>query len=214
MAGRVTALEPQKRSKDRVNVYLDGEYAFSLATIVATKLRTGTWLTDEDIADLQVEDGLERAHGRALDYLSYRPRSTSELRRYLSDKDYPETVVNEEIDRLERAGLVDDVEFARYWLDNRARFRPRGKRMLRYELSRKGIPSRIIDEVLEEYDEAAAIEKAAQGQARRLKHLPPDKFRHRLFERLARRGFSYDLIQETITPQNFPQLNESQSEED
>lgn len=86
--------------------------------------------------------------------------------------------------------------------------------MLRYELRQKGIPSRIIEEALETYDEAAAVEKAAQGQARRLKRLPPDKFRQRLFERLARRGFSYDLIRETIETQDFPQLNESQSEED
>ena len=214
MAGRVTALEPQKRSKDRVNVYLDGEYAFSLGKLVATEVQTGSWLSDEAIADLQAKDGLEQAHSRALDYLSYRPRSAMELRLYLTRKDYPGFVVDEVIERLERVGLVDDLEFARYWLDNRARFRPRGKRMLRYELGQKGISSRIIEEVLETYDETAAVEKAAQRQARRLKHLPPDKFRRRLFERLARRGFSYDLIQETLTTQNFPQLNKSQSEED
>jgi regulatory protein len=177
-------------------------------------LQTGMWLSDEAIAELQAKDDLEHAHSRALDYLSYRPRSTMEVRHYLTGKDYPETVADEVIARLERVGLVDDVEFARYWLDNRSRFRPRGKRMLRYELRQKGIPSRIIEEALETYDEAAAVEKAAQGQARRLKRLPPDKFRQRLFERLARRGFSYDLIRETIETQDFPQLNESQSEED
>lgn len=214
MAGRLTSLEPQKRSKDRVNVFLDGEYAFSLAVSTAMDLQTGMWLSDEAIAELQAKDDLEHAHSRALDYLSYRPRSTMEVRHYLTGKDYPETVADEVIARLERVGLVDDVEFARYWLDNRSRFRPRGKRMLRYELRQKGIPSRIIEEALETYDEAAAVEKAAQGQARRLKRLPPDKFRQRLFERLARRGFSYDLIRETIETQDFPQLNESQSEED
>ncbi|MGC9523697.1 MAG: RecX family transcriptional regulator [Anaerolineae bacterium] len=214
MAGTITDLEPQKRARDRVNVYLDGEFAFGLADFVAVELKTGMYLSDEAIAKLKAADGLERAHNRALDYLSYRPRSERELRDYLFDKGYAEGIVEAVIDRLQRVDLIDDVAFARYWCENRARFRPRGKRMLRYELSQKGVPSAAIEEALEDYDEVAAVQNVAEGQARRLKHLPPDQFQRRLFERLARRGFSYDLIQETLATQDFPQLHGEQSEED
>jgi regulatory protein len=214
MAGKVTSLEQQRRAKDRVNVYLDGEFAFGLAAFVAARLRPGTWLTDEEIAQLRAEDSLEVAHGRALDYLSYRPRSEAEMRDYLTDKDFPDTVVEETIARLGRAGLVDDREFARYWCDNRARFRPRGKRMLRYELRQKGVPSSAIVEALESYDESAAMEKVAAEQARRLQHLPPDLARRRLSERLARRGFSYELIRDTLAAQNYFQPDDESSEED
>lgn len=220
MAGRITALEPQKRSRDRVNVYLDGEFAFGLADFVAANLEVGSQLSDEAIAKLRAADGVERAHSRALDYLSYRPRSEAEVRAHLLDKDIAEDVVEEVLGRLTGAGLVDDAEFARYWCENRARFRPRGTRMLQYELRQKGVDSRAIEEALEDYDETTAVEKVAREQARRLQHLPPDTFRRRLYGRLARRGFSSALIQEALdrleTPdaQNFPQSNDASSEED
>jgi regulatory protein len=211
MSGTVTSLEPQKRSKDRVSVYLDDEFAFGLAGLVATRLKVGEWLSDQMIAELQAADGVERAHGRALDYLSYRPRSEAELRDYLDGKGFPETVVTEVMTRLEHVGLLDDEAFARYWRDNRARFRPRGKRMLEYELRQKGLSSNAIEDALEEYDEEAAVRAAAQEQLRRLQHLPPDERRRRLFQRLARRGFSYELIQEALASQQFPQLNDELS---
>jgi regulatory protein len=214
MAGRITSLEPQKRSRDRVNVYLEGEFAFGLARLVAAKLKIGIWLSDEAIAELTSADGSERAHSRALDYLSYRPRSEAELRDYLLEKEFPENAVEEVLARLNRVGLVDDAEFARYWIDNRARFRPRGGRMLHYELQQKGVASEAIEEALADYDELAAVRKVAREQARRLRHLPPDKFRRRLYARLARRGFSSGLIQEILVAQDFPQLIDDNSEED
>jgi regulatory protein len=212
-AGRVTALEPQRRSKDRVNVYLDGEFAFGLAVLVAAELSVGIWLSDEKIAELRAADGVEQAHNRALNYLTYRPRSETELRAYLAEKGYAEGIVEDVVARLARVGLVDDESFARFWCDNRARFRPRGRRMLSYELGQKGIASEVIEIALEDYDEVAAVRKAAQEQARRLGNLPPDVARRRLFERLARRGFSYDLIQETLTIQDFPQLYDIDEED-
>lgn len=214
MAGRISALEPQKRSKDRVNVYLDGEFAFGLAIFAAADLKLGMWLSDEAIAKLQTADNVERAHSRALDYLSYRPRSEMELRQYLRDKEFSEQAIEEAVARLTRAGLIDDDEFARYWIENRARFRPRGKRMLRYELGQKGISSQIIEEALEEYDEGAAVAHEAREQARRLQHLPPDQFRRRLIGRLARRGFPYDLIQEALANQDIPHPKDPVCEED
>lgn len=214
MAGTITALEPQKRSRDRVSIYLDGEFAFGLADLVAVGLKVGMWLSDEAIDELRAADGLERAHSMALNYLSYRPRSEAEMRDYLEGKEFVGPVVEEVLDRLKRVGLVDDAAFARYWRDNRARFRPRGRRMLRYELGQKGLSSDAIEEALDEYDEEAAVRKAAQEQLRRLKHLPPDERRRRLFSRLARRGFSYDLIQETLAALDFPHMNDEHSGEE
>ncbi|MGC9467954.1 MAG: RecX family transcriptional regulator [Anaerolineae bacterium] len=214
MAGTITALEPQKRSRDRVNVYLDGDFAFGLADFVATNLKVGMRLSDEEIAELKAADGLEHAHSRALDYLSYRPRSEAELRDYLTDKGFAEDVVEEVLARLKRVDLVDDASFARYWCDNRARTRPRGKRMLAYELRQKGISSDIIEQALDDYDEKRAVQRVAREQARRLMHLSPDEFQRRLYGRLARRGFPYDLIRETLAADDFPQPDAEQSEED
>jgi len=213
MAGSITALEPQKRSRDRVNVYLNDVFAFGLAALAAANLRVGMTLTDDEIAALRLADEVERAREKALNYLSYRPRSEAELQSHLLKSDFAETTVDEVLCRLREVGLVDDEAFARYWVDNRARFRPRGKRMLVQELRQKGVASNVIETALAEYDEVAAAQHVAEEQARRLAHLPPEVFRRRFWDRLMRRGFSPDIIQELLATQPFFHLDTEESEE-
>jgi hypothetical protein len=134
VAGTVTKLQVQKRRRDRVNVYLDGRYAFSLPEMEAVKLRRGQVLSDADIAQLRHRDELSKAYNLALGYLSYRPRSQAEVQTHLQRKGYHEALVAEVLARLQDAGLVDDVEFAQYWVENRMQFRPKGPVALRYEL--------------------------------------------------------------------------------
>jgi regulatory protein len=194
MAGTVTALRFQKRDKNRVNVYLDGQFAFGLAAIEAARLRVGQALGDDDIARLQRQDKVEWAHERALNFLSYRPRSEAEVRRSLHKKGVQEEVVEVVIERLTRTGMLDDREFARYWVENRLQFNPRGARALGHELRQKGVPASIIADALVGFDEEAAARKASEAGARRLAHLEPDAFRRRLGAYLARRGFAYVVI--------------------
>jgi regulatory protein len=194
MAGTITALRFQKRNPDRVNVYLDERFAFGLAAIEAAGLRVGQTLNDEDIARLQKKDDVERAYERALNFLSYRPRSAAEVRRNLREKDIADEVIETVIERLTRAGLLNDREFARYWVENRFEFNPRGARALRHELWEKGVSDSVIAATLAEFDDEAAARKIAESVARRLAHLEPADFRRRLGAYLARRGFSYTVI--------------------
>jgi regulatory protein len=198
MAGKITALAYQKRNMDRVNVYLDGKFAFGLAAIEAARLHVGQTLSDEEISKLRMRDDIERAHGRALDYLSYRPRSESEVRHNLSEKDVEDQIVDVVVERLKRAGLLDDREFARYWVKNRARFNPRGLRGLRYEMQQKGVSRDIIDDALETFDVEAAARKTAEAGARRLSHEDSSAFRRKLQAYMVRRGFSYAVIQPLV----------------
>ena len=89
MAGTITALRYQKRNKNRVNVYLDDQFAFGLAAIEAARLHVGQTLTDDDVVRLRRRDDVERAYERALDFLSYRPRSEAEVCRNLRRKEQP-----------------------------------------------------------------------------------------------------------------------------
>jgi len=194
MAGIITALHVQKRNKNRVSVYLDGQFAFGLAAVKAVCLRVGQVLEDDDIARLCKQDEAERAYERALNFLSYRPRSEAEVRRNLRRKNVEDEVAEVVVERLTRVGLLDDREFARYWIDNRRQFKPRGARALRHELRQKGVSSSIIDHALVGFDEEAAARKAAEARVRRLAHLDPDDFRRKLSAYLARRGFFYSVI--------------------
>ncbi len=211
----ITALKVQTRNKDRVNVYLDGEFAFGLAKIEAIRLRLGQSLTAEDIARLRQAATFEWAYETALKFLSYRPRSEAEVRQYFNKKErkkkkeaeqkgeddsraLDESVVGAVIERLRRAGLVNDAGFAQFWVENRTAFRPKGKRALQAEMRAKGLPTSAIEAALVNADDTAVAGQLAAARARRLKDLPEPEFRRKLSDYLARRGIGYDVIAEAV----------------
>lgn len=198
MAGTITSLVVQKRNKDRVNVYIDGEYAFGLAMIEAIKLRKGQVLNADEIARLKSLDEVETAHERALNYLSFRPRSAAEVRRNLREKEVPDSVIEQVIERLERTGLVDDTAFARFWVENREMSKPRSERGLRFELRQKGVADDAINAALTEINEDDSAYRAALERARRIPRTDKQVFAKRLGDFLARRGFSYSVVRETV----------------
>jgi regulatory protein len=192
----ITALQVQKKNKDRVNVYLDGRFAFGLAAIEAARLRRGQPLSDDEIAALQDRDETHKAHEAALGYLDYRPRSVDEIRRHLK-KNFEPDVRDEVVERLANVGLLDDRAFARYWLENRADLRPRGERALRQELRLKGVHDDVIAEALAEgHSEDEAAYRAAAAQARKVHAAVPVEFRRKVEAYLVRRGFSYDTARD------------------
>jgi regulatory protein len=188
----ISAIEPQKKNPQRVNVYLDGEFAFGLAAIVAVWLKVGQALDEARIASLQDEDEREAVYQKALHFLSYRPRSSSEVRQNLTKRAIAEPLVEATVARLRQAGLLNDAAFAQAWVENRSTFRPRSKSALRMELRRKGLDDEVIGSVLDEQvDEEALARQAARKYARRLAGLEWPDFRQKLGGFLARRGFSY-----------------------
>ena len=197
---KITAIEPQQKNPQRVNIHLDGEFAFGLAHITAGWLKVGQELSEEKIALLQAEDAHEMAYQKALHFLSYRPRSSAEVRQNLTKRGISEDLVEETVSRLQRAGLVNDQEFARAWVENRNTFQPRSKSALRMELRRKGLSDEILLPVLDEQvDEAALALEAARKYARRLAGLEWIEFRQKLSGFLARRGFSYTTISPVVS---------------
>ncbi len=201
MAGTITSLKFQKQTADRVNVYLDGTYVLALPALEAARLRVGQHLDDTEIAQLRALDIRQKAYDRALHYLSYRPRSAAELRRNLVEADFDPDTVEETLARLAEQGYLDDAEFARFWVENRQRFRPKGERALRQELRQRGLDADTIAGALERLDTAEAAYRAAQPRAERLAQLAqvdPTSFRRKLSDFLLRRGFDYDVIAEAV----------------
>lgn len=198
MAGKITALKVQARNKNRVNVHVDGQFAFGLARITAGWLQVGQELSDAEIAKLQASDTVEVAHEKALGFLAHRPRSEAELRRNLKSKGVDEGVIDQVVDRLRTVGLLDDAAFAKLWLENRSTFRPKARRALRAELRQKGVASETVDELLADTADDEAAERVARARAPRLSGLPREDFFRKLGEYLARRGFNYDTISPVV----------------
>jgi regulatory protein len=200
LAGTITGLQFQKHAADRVNVFLDGRFAFGLPALEAARLRVGQFLSDDEIAQLEEQDTQQKAYDRAVRFLSYRPRSVAEVRRYLArpEHGYSAEVVEATLARLAEQGYLNDEEFARFWVDNRQRFRPKGSQALRQELRQRGLDGESIEGALAGLDLEESAYEAARPRALRLAALvqsDPQTFRRKLADFLLRRGFGYEVTE-------------------
>jgi regulatory protein len=195
----VTALEAQKRNPNRVNVYLDGGYAFSLARIVAAWLSVGRDLSDPEIDKLQQDESFEQAGQVAQKYIAFKPRTSAEVRKRLQDAQIPDFAIEHTISRFIQNGLINDGQFARDWVGVRQVFHPRSARQMDYELRRKGIQREEIEAALAEVvdDDQMAYALASQ-KINRYDSLDFNEFRSRLGGMLSRRGFSYETVARVV----------------
>jgi regulatory protein len=196
---KITAIEPQKRDPDRVDIHIDGEHAFSAARILVAWLRVGQELSPQKIDSLLAADALERAYQQAAFYLSYRTRSEAEIRQFLRKHKVADNVIEQTLDRLRQNRLADDHQFARLWVENRAAFRPRGRRLLAWELQQKGLSSEAATSALSDLDEVGLAYQAGIKKARQLRASQWIDFRSKLSGFWARRGFPYPVIDAVIS---------------
>lgn len=192
---KITAITAQKKNPNRVNISLDGEFAFGLSRITAAWLRQGQELSEEKIATLQNEDGREVAFGIALRFLGYRARSVQEVRENLQKHEIPETIIDEVLRRLQETNLLNDEQFAQAWVENRNTFRPRSRRALAMELRQKGLDDEVVQDTLNKnVDENVLALEAARKYLHKVRHLDWAGFRQKLGGFLGRRGFSYGVV--------------------
>ncbi len=193
---KITALKQQKRNPKRINVYLDGKFAFGLDKFVAAWLTIGDQLDGSRIQELQDQDSVEAAYQKGLQFISYRPRSIQETRKRLNKKGIDQAIIEEVINRLIEKKFLNDHEFADLWVENRMAFKPRSRYMLRGELIQKGISDAVIETVLAEVDDSALAYQAAKKKAHRFARYEWEEFRKKLGAFLGRRGFPYSTSEE------------------
>lgn len=196
--GVITALTAQEHDKSRVNVQLDGEFAFGLDIMLAAHLRVGDRVEAEEAERLLHEDSLARAYQHALALIAGRPRSRAEVERRLREKGYAPEAIVATLERLAANGYVDDAEFARYWAEQRTLHRPRSSRALRYELRRKGVEGGAIEEAVGGLDDEEAAWAALEPKLAQWRALPPEEMQKKASGFLARRGFGYDVIRRVL----------------
>lgn len=199
MMGTITALTAQVKNPDRVNVFIDGTFALGLAMPVAVSLRVGQEISRSELEQLDLRDEIHRARERVLRLLARRPYSSSEIARYLRRHQIDGEIIQNVIDDLTEAKLIDDDAFAAYWVEQRETFRPRSRLALRQELNQKGVDRETVAEALSEVDEIDAARRVAQKQAGRWRGLPETEWRAKLTRYLMRQGYPYDIVSEIVT---------------
>ncbi|HWV24037.1 MAG TPA: regulatory protein RecX [Thermomicrobiales bacterium] len=200
--GTITEIRPQQRDDTRVNVFIDGDFAFGLHIDLQLEhgLKKGDVLDEEAIALLLRQDEAKKAIARALNLIAYRPRAAGELATKLREKGFSPDAVEAAVARMTDLGYLDDRDFADRWVESRQSGRPRSVRMLKQELRQKGVDREIVESAVENagIDEFGDALELARKRATSMTGLDPITRERRLGGYLARRGYGFDIIRRVL----------------
>ena len=202
----ITAVSPNPRRTGRFDIAVDGGIAatLSIETVERLRLAVGVPVDEQLGAALQREAALVSTYDRAINMLALRARSAVELRRLLLRKGEPADLADAAIERLLRAGFLDDASFARQFA--RSKFLGAGlsRRRVQQELARRGVAREIADAAVaevfaeEHVDEEGTLDRVARRKLKSLAQLDAPTQRRRLYAFLARRGYDSDDIARTL----------------
>lgn len=215
---KVTEVVPQKKSASRrtkrFNVFLDGEFAFGADEdlVVNRRLVIGKVIAPEDLQKILFEAEVGKLMERMYRWFGLRQHSEKEVRDYFRIKNAELGVKKEEkrsqvvidavVEVLKKKGLLNDLEFAKAWVEARRKSKQKGIRAIKVELFQKGIDKEIMDEVIRQQvtgnSEEDLAKIALEKKMRLWKNLRPQEFKQKAFEFLMRKGFEYEVIKEII----------------
>lgn len=212
---KITQIEPQKKNPKRFNVFIDGIFAFGADEdlIISERLVVGKIIEPRGLDKLLYEAEVGKLMGRMYGLFSIRARSEKEVRDYLKNlsfkrkmKDQDEiskTSIDLIIERLKQKNMLNDLEFAKAWVEGRRRSKNLGIRALKMELVKKGVRREIVDEVLSEpFDSAQGEEELAklalEKKMRVWKNLDPEELKKKAIEFLLRKGFEYEIVKTVL----------------
>lgn len=195
---KITAIKQQVKRQGRYSIFVDEKYAFSLSedALLDQKLRVGFEVTLAELQALKNASKIDKAYNLTLAFVARRSRSEWELRDYFRRKEIDEDVGELILGRLKDFGYVNDLSFARSWVDNRRLLKPISRRKLMMELRQKRVPDDIVRQVLEE-DEASDSDTLRDLIARKRKQTRyQDDLK--LMQYLVRQGYSYDDVKSAL----------------
>lgn len=197
---KITDLKQGVRNPDRVNVYIDSKFSFSLdiSQVVDFGIKVGLLISSEELEEFKKASEFGKLYQRALEWVLIRPRSEKECRDYLYKKIFEKKLDKNYIDRiiekLKAKKYLDDFRFAEYYVENRFSKKGVSAKRLRMELLKKGVSKEIIEEVLVRSDRNDE-EELKKMIAKKRSRYPDDE---KLIAYLCRQGFQYDLVRELV----------------
>jgi regulatory protein len=211
---KITNLSTQQRDPNRINVFVDDKYRFSLdvSQVVSLGVKIGREYDEQELAELEQESQFGKLYGRALEYCLMRPHSAREVRDYLwrktratryrskktgELKERPgvsQALVDRVYKRLVEKAYIDDEKFTRYWVENRNQTKGMSRRKLEAELRAKGVANDIIERNLRDSlrNDTDELQKIIAKKRRRY----PDE--QKFMQYLACQGFSFDDIKTAL----------------
>lgn len=147
----ITAIEPKRRNMSAI--YINGRFAVKIdsETLILNHIKIGMKISEEELNDLIQKSNESRSNEKALNLLSFRDHSKSELVKKIS-RVYGEESALKAAEKMENIGLINDVEFAKKYVKDLSDIKKYGKQRIEQELFRKGLDREIIEEALNGID--------------------------------------------------------------
>ena len=195
---KITDIQPQKRNKSRVNVYVDGEYvlALELLTVMKLGLKIGTEVTETQLAEAALDTEQSVALERAMNYIARGRKTSFQLRKYLTDKEYAPAVVNYVMDKMKYYGYIDDKAYAQAYVEQNSQ--SKGARRVKQELMQRGIKMSEAEEVSEQ-ERDFSLDNATRLAERYMRGKDCDiKTIVKLQRYLVSRGYDFDIVNSVV----------------
>lgn len=194
----ITEIKPHNKKKSKI--YIDGSFAFLLykGEMRRYQIEEGKELSEEIYEELLQEVLLKRGKARAMHLLMSMERTEGQLRQKLLEGGYPPAVIEQVLDYVKGYRYVDDERYASDYV--RTKGRSKSVRQMKADLLRKGVSQEVIRHTIEnqEVDESVAIRRLIDKKNIDVEHATRDQMQ-KLYQSLARRGFSYDDIRRELT---------------
>ena len=199
----ITKISVQKHNKDRYSIFTDSgkgeEYAFSVDEDVLIKhnLKKGMELDDFAVTEVLFQDDIRKAYNAAIQYLSYRMRSESEVREHLKKKEISDSVINEAVHKLYEFKFLNDEEFANAFVRTQLNTTDKGAEVIKLELKGKGIAPELISKAVDEVSFDGQLEKAiklSEKYAVKNKKDSSRVLKQKIEQMLQRKGYSFSII--------------------
>ena len=195
---KITAIKAQVKQAGRYSLFVDDKYSFSLSdmALLEAKITVGQEVTEQDIKAYKQLSDDDKLYNRTLGYIAMRPRSRWEIQFYLERKKAPTPLIEQILNKLSIANLIDDRKFAESYVHDRRLLRPTSRRKMTMELKKKRVPEEIIREAIghEDEDEKSALTEMVERKRRQTKYQDDAK----LMQYLAGQGFGYSDIKSAL----------------
>jgi regulatory protein len=201
---KITKVEYQKKNKDRVNIYLDDEFAFGLDlnTMIKYSLSINMELDDDFISEILITDNEKKAFNYAISILGRSPKSEKEIRDKLTEKGYEKETIDNIIHKLKINKYIDDENYSELFIRDKINISKYGKRKIQERLYQKGIDKEIIQDKLKDISNEDEIQRAMELAEKKLRTLTkeePLKRKMKIYNYLLNKGFEYETIKKAVS---------------
>ena len=194
---KITKIEPQVKNKDRVNIYLDGEFklGYSLELAMLNHLKNDVEISDEQLEQLVFENEKTQALNKAVTLLGKNLKTRRQMRTYLNDKGYSKTIVDYVLEKLSEYNYINDINYAKIYI--RSVKNKYGKVKIIANLRQKGVSDKDIDEVMQEFESDTDSIMALAQKYMKNKEVNQDNVA-KLYRHLLSKGFGYDEVNSVV----------------